>query len=225
MKINIPTKITIVRIVGVFALLAFYLVAFFAGPNSWASTTVGNSGIYLVNLIGCIVFIIASATDYLDGHLARKWNQVTTLGKFLDPIADKMLVNSSLVILAVTMPFYGYQAGAAAQNQLLIPWFCVVLMILRDLVVDTMRFVAASKGEVVAANIFGKMKTVFQMIAIPLVFLNGWPFSYFDGGWNGLGRVAMWFVYLATAMSIASGVIYVIQNKHVLKEKNDGQDA
>ena len=212
MKINIPTKITIVRIAGVFALLLFYLIAYFAGPGSWAGATVGNSGIYVVNLVGCIVFIIAAATDYLDGHLARKWNQVTTLGKFLDPIADKMLVNSSLVILAVTMPFY-------MNAQILIPWFCVVLMILRDLVVDTMRFVAASKGEVVAANIFGKMKTVFQMIALPLVFLNGWPFSYFDASWHPLGRVAMWFVYLATAMSVISGVIYMIQNAHVLKEK------
>ena len=212
MKLNIPTKITIVRIAGVVALLGFYLAAYIAGPNSWASTTIGNN-IYVVNLVGCIVFILAAATDYLDGHLARKWNQVTDLGKFLDPIADKMLVNSSLVILAVAMPFY-------AGNQLLIPWFCVVLMILRDLVVDTMRFVAASKGEVVAANIFGKMKTVFQMIALPLVFLNGFPFSYFDAEWNPLLRIATFFVYLATAMSVISGVIYVYQNRHVLKEKN-----
>ena len=211
MKLNIPTKITIVRIAGVVALLGFYLAAYIAGPNSWASTTIGNN-IYVVNLVGCIVFILAAATDYLDGHLARKWNQVTDLGKFLDPIADKMLVNSSLVILAVAMPFY-------AGNQLLIPWFCVVLMILRDLVVDTMRFVAASKGEVVAANIFGKMKTVFQMIALPLVFLNGFPFSYFDAGWHPLLRIATFFVYLATAMSVISGVIYVYQNRHVLKEK------
>ncbi len=211
MKINIPTKITIARIVGVFALLVFYLAAYFAGPSSWASMTLGDSGIYMVNLVGCIVFIIAAATDFLDGYLARKWKQVTTLGKFLDPIADKMLVNSSLVILAVTMPFYGNVPA-------LIPWFCVVIMILRDLVVDTMRFVAASKGKVVAANIFGKLKTIFQMVALPLVFLNGWPFSYFDASWHPLGRVCMWFVYLATAMSFISGVIYVYQNRNVLKE-------
>ena len=219
MKINIPTKITFVRIAGVVALLGFYIAAYIAGPDSWASMTLGDSGIYLVNLIGCIVFILASITDFLDGYLARKWHQVTTLGKFLDPIADKMLVNSSLVILAVTMPFYG------PVNQCLIPWFCVVIMILRDLVVDTLRFVAASKGEVVAANIFGKLKTIFQMVSLPLIFLNGWPFTYFDGGWNPLLRVGMWFVYLATAMSLISGIIYVIQNKHVLKEKNDGQNA
>ena len=219
MKINIPTKITIVRIAGVVALLGFYLAAYIAGPNSWASMTLGDSGIYLVNLIGCIVFILASVTDFLDGYLARKWHQVTTLGKFLDPIADKMLVNSSLIILAVAMPFYG------GTNQLLVPWFCVVIMILRDLVVDTLRFVAASKGEVVAANIFGKLKTIFQMVALPLIFLTGWPFTYFDGGWNPLLRVAMFFVYLATAMSLISGIIYVIQNKHVLKEKTDGKDA
>ena len=223
MKINIPTKITIARIACVVALLVFYLIAYLSGADSWASTRLGDSGIYVVNLVGCIVFILASVTDFLDGYLARKWKQVTTLGKFLDPIADKMLVNSSLIILCVAMPFYvntsffGYNTEIVSE-QLLIPWFCVVLMILRDLVVDTMRFVAASKGKVVAANIFGKLKTIFQMVAIPLVFLNGWPFSYFDGQWHPLGRVAMWFVYLATAMSVISGVIYVIQNRNVLKE-------
>lgn len=232
MKINIPTKITIVRIVGVVALLAFYFAAWISGLNgaSWAGAQLGNSGIYVVNLVGCIVFVVAAATDALDGYLARKWHQVTTLGKFLDPIADKMLVNSSLVLLAVSMPFYvNYAAMSSrphtlADTQTLIPWICVVLMILRDLVVDTMRFVAASKGQVVAANIFGKLKTIFQMVALPLVFLNGWPFSYFDGSWHPELRVCMWFVYLATLMSLISGVIYVIQNRHVLvDEVKDGK--
>ena len=217
MKINIPTKITLIRIVGVFCLLVAFAVFYFAGLNGWVDQTIPGTNIYWTYLICCIVFILASATDALDGHLARKWNQVTTLGKFLDPIADKMLVNSMLVILAVPMAF--------APNQLTIPWFCVVIMILRDLVVDTLRFVAASKNEVIAANIFGKLKTIFQMVAIPFVLLNGWPFSYFDGGWNPLLRIASFLVYIATAMSLISGIIYVIQNKHVLKEKKHGSDA
>lgn len=208
MKINIPTKITIVRIAAVVLLIVFLIVcSLLPADNAFRNLSLGDSGILVINLIAAIVFIIASATDYLDGHLARKWNQVTDLGKFLDPIADKMLVNTMLIYLIIPVGGVG------------IPWFCVALMVLRDLVVDTMRFVAASKGKVVAANIFGKMKTVFQMIAIPFVLLGGWPFTYFDAGW-GYGRICLILVYIATAMSIISGVIYVKQNAHVLKEEH-----
>ena len=209
MKINIPTKITIARIVAVALLLCFLTVATFL-KDSVLWDTIGNTGIRIANLIACVVFILASATDYLDGHLARKWNQVTDLGKFLDPIADKMLVNSILVYACV--PFVA--------GDTVIPWFCVALMIIRDLIVDTMRLVAAKKGKVVAANIFGKMKTVFQMVAIPVVLLGGWPFTYFDAGW-GYGRICLILIYLATAMSVVSGVIYMVQNAHILKEEND----
>ena len=79
---------------------------------------------------------------------------------------------------------------------------------------------AAQRGIVVAANIFGKLKTVFQMIAIPLVLLNGWPFSYFDSSWPSYCRIAMIFVYIAAFFSLLSGIIYVYQNRHVLKEGN-----
>lgn len=206
MKINIPTKITIVRIVAVVVLIAFLIVcSLLPADNGFRNIQLGNSGIYLVNFIAMIVFVIASATDAVDGHLARKWNQVTDLGKFLDPIADKMLVNTLLIYLIVPVGGVG------------IPWFCVAFMVLRDLVVDTMRFIAASKGKVVAANIFGKLKTIFQMVAIPFVLLGGWPFTYFDAGW-GFGRICLILIYIATAMSIISGVIYVKQNANILKE-------
>lgn len=212
MKINIPTKITLARIAAVAVLILFLIVCTFLPADTFVSTYLGGSGISVVNLIVCIVFILASATDYLDGHLARKWNQVTTLGKFLDPIADKMLVNVTLVYLCVPFLF----------NPAPIPWFCVAFMILRDLVVDTMRFLAASKGKVVAANIFGKLKTVFQMVAIPFALLGGWPFTYFDAGW-GYGRICYILIYIATAMSIISGVIYLKDNFHILKEDESNE--
>lgn len=212
MKINIPTKITILRILLVLALLVFLLVWAIGGEfYQWVSPIIPGTPITVVGLVSCVVFIVASATDALDGYLARKWNQVTDLGKFLDPIADKMLVNSSLIFFAIPWGFLS--------NSLRIPAFCVILMVLRDLVVDTMRFVAASKGVVVSANIFGKLKTIFQMIALPIVMLNGWPFSYFDAQWNPYCRIATILVYLATVMSLLSGAIYVIQNKNVLKEE------
>lgn len=218
MKINIPTKITLVRIAAVALLIIFLIACSIIGQvdpgNAFVSATLGGSGIYVVNLIACVVFILASATDALDGHLARKWNQVTDLGKFLDPIADKMLVNTMLVYLC-------FPVGAVR-----IPWFCVALMIIRDLVVDTMRLVAANKGVVVAANIFGKLKTVFQMVAIPFVLLGGWPFTYFDASWGDYGRICIILIYVATLMSIISGVIYLKDNFHVLKEeKHDEENA
>ena len=174
MKINIPTKITLARIALVVGLLVYLFVCQVLGSlGELPDLVLEDTGIHLTYLIACVVFVVAAATDAVDGYLARKWHQVTDLGKFLDPIADKMLVNSLLVFLCVPSTF--------ASGQMTIPVFCVILMVLRDLVVDTMRFVAACKGEVVAANIFGKLKTVFQMVAIPVCLLNGFPLSYLGG--------------------------------------------
>ncbi len=211
MKINIPTKITIARIVLTVLLIIGLFVAYICGLNGWQDKPLFEHGPYLVGLIAAIVFIIASATDAVDGHLARKWNQVTNLGKFLDPIADKMLVNSLLIFAAVPASF--------APNQMTIPWFCVVLMVVRDLIVDTMRLLAAKKNIVVAANIYGKLKTIFQMIAIPVILLNGFPFSFFDAAWHPLLRIGSWLIYLATAMSLISGFIYLKANAGILKEE------
>ena len=214
-KINIPTKITLVRIVLVVALLVFLgIYAVLDIINPIEPIYLGGTSITLIGLIAMIVFVVASATDALDGYLARKWHQVTDLGKFLDPIADKMLVNSMLI-------FFCFPWGFLGENSVRVPVFCVILMVLRDLVVDTLRFVAASKGEVVAANIFGKLKTIFQMIALPFIMIGDWPFSYFDSTWPWLVRPSVILIYLATLMSLISGVIYVIQNAHVLKGKKD----
>lgn len=206
---NIPTKITTARIVLVVCLLSFLLVFDFLPESVYQPIYFGpNGSINLVYFIAMIVFVIASCTDFVDGYLARKWHQVTDLGKFLDPVADKLLVNSILIYLAIS--HYG---------NISIPTFAIIIMIARDLVVDALRFVAASKGIVLAANIFGKLKTVFQMVSIPVVLLNGWPFSYFDYGWNPYFRIANIFVYLATLMSFLSGVIYLCQNLSVFKEE------
>jgi CDP-diacylglycerol--glycerol-3-phosphate 3-phosphatidyltransferase len=202
---NIPTKITVSRIVLVGVMLIGLFVLEFI-PNL-SVPVLGNSGINLVYLICCIVFVIAALTDKVDGDLARKWHQVTDLGKFLDPVADKLLVDSMLIYLLI--PHFG--------QSLVIPVYCTILMVLRDLVVDSLRFIAAGKGKVLAANIFGKIKTVCQMVAIPVILLNGWPFIYFDASW-GYGRIALILIYLATIASVLSGVIYVVQNLNVLKE-------
>ncbi len=206
---NIPTKITVTRIALVLSLLIFLLVLKFI-PNL-PILYLGNAdlGISIYYFVAFLVFVIAASTDAVDGCLARKWNQVTDLGKFLDPVADKLLVDSLLIYLI--LPHFH-------SSTLTIPAYCVIVMIIRDLVVDALRFIAAGKGKVLAANIFGKIKTVLQMVAIPLVLLNGWPFTYFDSGW-GAFRIALIFVYLATFASLLSGVIYVAKNLSVLKEE------
>ena len=210
MKINIPTKITITRIACVVLLVLLLAVLEVLGHlGLFVDPLIGDSGLGVTRLVVALFFIVASATDFLDGYLARKWHQVTTLGKFLDPIADKLLVDALLVYISFS---WSYSEGSLA-----IPAFCTVIMIARDLVVDGLRQVAAAKGKVLAANIFGKLKTVLQMVAIPLVLLNGWPFTYFDASW-GYGRLALCFVYLATLASLLSGIIYVYQNRKVFLE-------
>lgn len=211
---NLPNKITISRIVliGVMLLgiLVLALIPDFVAPN------LGNSPVNLVYFIICIVFIVAAYTDHLDGKIARKYNLITDFGKFLDPIADKLLNDGLMIFLLVP------QAYAISQRRdpvmLTILLFCVVLMIARDLVVDALRLVAVRKNIVIAANIFGKLKTVLQMVAIPMLLLNDWPFSYFDSSWPQALQISNIFFYIATIMSVVSGVIYVYQNRAVLKE-------
>ena len=211
---NLPNKITVSRIVLIFVMIiAMFVLAFI--PD-FTVISLGNSGINLVYLIFTIVFIIAAFTDMLDGKIARKCNLVTDLGKFLDPIADKLLNDAMMIFLLVPQVYAPEQRNDPLMLTVLA--ICVVLMIARDLIVDALRLVAVKKNIVIAANIFGKAKTVLQMIAIPMLLLNDWPFSYFDSSWPQVLQISNWFFYLATAMSVISGVIYIYQNRNVFKE-------
>ena len=134
---------------------------------------------------------------------------------FCVEIIDKLLINSMVIFLSAPAVFASYIPGADKVASFSI--WCAILLVARDIVVDALRFIAAEKGVVIAANIFGKMKTVLEMIAIVLVLLNGWPFYYFDKDWPV--RIVDIFVYLATLVSVISGIIYVWQNRKVLVEK------
>lgn len=211
---NLPTKITISRIVIVVGMMITLFVLSFL---DFEAPMLGNSGINLVYFLAAIIFIIASATDWLDGYLARKNNQITDLGKFLDPIADKLLIDGLFIFLIVA-PRY-------AANTLTFSMWCAIILIARDLIVDALRLIAVTKHTVIAANIFGKAKTVLQMVAIVTILLNDWPFSYFDGSFpNGL-KIAEILVYLATAVSLLSGIIYVVQNRQVLREESKNESS
>ena len=217
-KVNLPTKFTIIRIAtGILLVLVLVVLYFFdqfgvisikdAG-NIYLLGNVDGPSINWIMVIVAVVFIIACLTDLIDGKLARKMNLVTDLGKFLDPLADKLLVNSLMVFLALNF--------VSLSGDVKFPFFCVIIMIVRDLVVDGLRFMAAHKQVVIAANIFGKIKTVMQMIALVAVLINGFPFVFLDYNWPIYLHISDWLCYIATFFSVLSGIIYVKQNAHVL---------
>ena len=211
---NTPTKITFARIIAIVAMMiTLFVLSVIPG---WKTIELGNTGINLVFLIIFVFFVLASFTDYLDGHLARKNNQVTDLGKFLDPVADKLLINSLVIFLIAPSIFAPYIPGELHQVGFSV--WCAIILVARDIVVDALRFIAASKGKVISANIFGKLKTVLEMVAIGVVLLNGFPFRYFDASWPAGLHIADFLVYLCTLASLLSGIIYVVQNRHVFKE-------
>ena len=191
-KMNLPNKLTILRILLVPVIVALYMLI----P---ADTGVVDqvSGLGARNIIVLILFAVASLTDMLDGKIARKHNLITSFGKFLDPIADKMLVNTVLILMV-----YYHEANVVA----------VLLMIGRDLIVDGLRLSAATSGKVVAAGIWGKAKTVLQMAAIIILLLKNWPFVYIG---FPAGSICLW---LATAASLYSGWIYFVKLKKYVLE-------
>lgn len=197
---NLPNKITISRLI-IAVIMIFFAV--FPWTNVGASsilTTLGNTGFTILDLILAILFVVGSATDAIDGKIARKYNLITDFGKFFDPLADKFLVNSALIFLAC----YGR-----------IPALIIILMIGRDLAVDGIRFMAASKGEVIAANIFGKLKTVFQMVTIPFVMLNGFPFNYLFKEHTYIFLDVL--LSITCAMSLISGFIYLYRGRKYIQ--------
>ncbi|MCH5171322.1 MAG: CDP-diacylglycerol--glycerol-3-phosphate 3-phosphatidyltransferase [Erysipelotrichales bacterium] len=193
---NLPNKITTFRMVLVVALLAVLLLPF------EYSCVPGSSVLTWQYVVAFIIFIIASVSDFFDGYIARKYNMVTTFGKFMDPIADKLLVNSTFIILAIQGPYH-------------IPAIVTVIIIARDIIVDALRMISVEKGIVIAASKLGKLKTVTQMVALSFVLLADWPFSYLKtNGWVGIS-----LCYLAAIVSLISGIDYIIKGRKVFKDK------
>ena len=199
---NLPTKLTVFRIILTFVIIFILLFPFYSvGFNFPTYNVNGISGeIDLKYLIAGAIFIIASLTDFVDGYLARKNKQVTNLGKMLDAIADKILVNSVLIILACT----GYINA-------IIP----VVIVLRDIFVDAIKMQAASKGDVVAAIGSGKLKTASLMTGIVLAFFYDLPFTLISPAL----QVSDFLLYFACIMSIISGVQYYIMNKKYITQE------
>ena len=149
---NLPNKITVARILFIPLMI---IIPFFGLDN------ILFGGVTLGNFIVLIIFLIASFTDFLDGYLARKNNIVTTFGKFLDPIADKLLVLAALIMLV---------------EQGIVPGWIPIIIAAREFIVSGIRMLAAGEGNVIAASWLGKVKTVSQMVAISLAFLGSGAF-------------------------------------------------
>lgn len=189
---NLPNKLTVGRIAMVPLVVLIYLVI----PQDFCVISATN-GLALRDVLAFLIFMLASLTDMFDGQIARKYHLITSFGKFFDPIADKMLVNTMLILLV-----YTHQANIVA----------VLLMIARDLIVDGLRMLASQHGKVVSAGIYGKAKTVLQMFAILFLLLKNWPFVYLG---LPLDQILLW---LACLMSLFSGLIYFAQLKEFVLE-------
>src|SRR5699024_9367544 len=132
-------------------------------PFDWGVWDIGNQSLPVVHFVAGILFLIASLTDFLDGYYARKYNLITNMGKFLDPLADKLL-DSAAFILTVEL-------------NLVTAWI-IILIISREFAITSFRLVASGEGIVLAASSMGKLKTVFQILAVALLLLHNFPFSY-----------------------------------------------
>lgn len=191
---NIPNRITLSRI---FLIPIFILLL--SLPLDWGSWSIGTTTLPIVHFVAATIFILASGTDWLDGYYARKYDLITNLGKFLDPMADKLLVTAAYVLLI--------ELGIA-------PAWIVILILSREFAITGLRLVAAGEGIVLAASSMGKLKTAFQLLSIIFLLLHNFPFSYL--GWP-IGEIML---YLALILTIVSGVDYFIKNWHVMKESN-----
>lgn len=187
---NLANKITLVRILLIPIFMIFMLSDFSIGD-----VTLFNQVIPVHHLIGALIFIIASATDWLDGYVARKYNLITNLGKFLDPLADKILVTAALISLV--------------QLQLAPAWI-VIIILSREFAVTGIRLIAAGEGDVIAASQLAKWKTTFQIIAIAALLLYNIPFTLIS---FPFGDVMLWVALLLT---ILSGFDYFWKNRQLL---------
>ena len=178
---NLPNRLTLARIIMVPFFVAVLITDIFGRYSKW---------------VALAIFVLASLTDLLDGKLARKYNLVTNFGKFMDPLADKLLVCSAMIVLT----------GLGR-----LPSWIVCVIIAREFIISGFRLIASDNGVVIAASMWGKVKTVFQM-AMVIVLIADLPGYFF----KVTEKILIWAALILTVVSL---VDYIVKNKDVLKEK------
>ncbi len=184
---NLPNKLTLLRIL----LIPVMLIIAYINPLQ----EIYVLNMSLANIINVVIFFLASLTDALDGYIARKYNLITTFGKFADPLADKLLVMTAMMILLVQGVF---------------PMWAIVLILSREFIVTGIRLVAVDSGKVIAASNLGKFKTITTMLALIVLFFHQTHVSVY--------YIGLVMAYIATAFTIISGVDYFLKNKDIVLE-------
>lgn len=189
---NLPNKLTVFRMI----LIVPFVILLLGGHAGWGWFDAAFGGIEAyTDYIALVIFVIASLTDMLDGKIARKYNLVTNFGKFMDPLADKLLVCSAIICLI---------------DMDRIPAWIVIVIISREFIISGFRLVASDNHVVIAASYWGKFKTTFQMIMVILMIAN-------IQALNILTQIVMW---IALALTIISLIDYIVKNKNVLFDGN-----
>jgi len=196
---NLPNKISMARI---FMIPVFLVVLLVDIPG--IRFDVPGVEVAFYRYIAAVIFLAAAFTDFLDGYYARKYNQITDLGKFLDPLSDKLLVMAAML----------YLVGID-----LLPSWIVVIILAREFIVSGFRTMAARRGIVMAADVWGKVKTVFQIIMITYILIEVSGLDNITGlGFNLFGMIDTMLVVATIGLTLVSGVLYIIKNIHVLGE-------
>ena len=208
---NLPNKITLIRVFLLPLIVIIPLLAKINPETNFLNKDIiingvleaGRFNITWSNIIILIIFIGASITDAIDGHIARSRNLVTDFGKFLDPLADKLLVTCAMLVLMEEGRLWGW---------------VVALILAREFAITGLRSVAAANGTVIAASKYGKLKTITQMVMIIVLLVNNFPFSIIYIHTGVYIPFDLILVCLATLLTIISGVDYFIKNKEALKD-------
>ncbi len=199
-KMNLPNKLTIFRVILILPFVLILLGSFQGW--GWVESLFGGETIY-AEYTALAIFIVASLTDLLDGKIARKYNLVTNFGKFMDPLADKLLVCAAMIVLV---------------EMERIPSWVVVIIISREFIISGFRLIASDNGVVIAASYWGKFKTTFQMIMICMMIVKDAYFGALFGSeeWFVIATdVVMWIALALTVISLAD---YLVKNKDVMKD-------